>query len=242
MGKSVGQARAYRQRVRRISEKALLRDLLQEAENVADKRNVDGEQRTIAESEAMLEAMEIAGILQNYEKNVQTVEQQMAFLKAREIATDEALNWYYNAGYHFMNAELRGIEPYTAAKPDRNVKANIAAMDALMKPLDQNVMASRGFYDFPGGDFFQRYTDGTLVGSVFHDKAYTSLTVGNKPAFVADIRLTVLVPQGTPYVVGKVSSGEREITLGKGQTFRILSAEKKSDQYGEYLQLYADVV
>ncbi|MFC4020408.1 ADP-ribosyltransferase [Micromonospora sp. GCM10011542] len=144
----------------------------------------------------------------------------------------DALRWYtgekppgaspWPPDYKDINGALRGQSPMS---PELSEVVTRIDESMNLRPVPENVMVTRE----TGLNAFN-CDPAQLVGSTQHEPAYLSTALGPDPDFAPHkpVVLHIEVPAGTPamYVDG-VSDfpAERELLLGRGQTYVIDSAE-----------------
>lgn len=147
----------------------------------------------------------------------------------------EALRSYQAAGYHDINATLRGFGDVDVSD---EVRAIDSALARAVLPSDVTVYRAAVSEAFPAGD---------LTGAVITDAGYVSTTVdpviGQKFAsFVVDagntpVLVEMRLPAGTHagYLDGLLADlGERELLLARNASFRVISDTLGAVHYAPY--------
>lgn len=153
-----------------------------------------------------------------------------------------ALATYTGVGYERINGHLRGKDTQLAAGDDDNIRA----IDQSMVPALGRMRVYRGVHasvfthdkdPHSGRDFDWS----SLVGTEFRDDGFASTSLeSEKPRAWAGRRdrgalMEIEVPYASPVapiygVTGGIARGtEREVILGRGQTYRITGVEVPDD-------------
>lgn len=132
---------------------------------------------------------------------------------------------YYtsSAGYSAMNGYLRGKTGATDTTQNHITKAQDG-----MRPLTQDVTLYRGAGFFTGWGSYEEIK--AREGTVWHEPAFFSASVGSKSAFGGSIGYIIEAPKGTPGAFVKAFShygSENELFLAAGLKYQVISVEKK---------------
>lgn len=153
----------------------------------------------------------------------------------------------YKGDSTLFNGLLRGT-----SNRDDYFSEDIVAAEERIKALrdsmfesKENIIARRGFNDFRSADgskFIERFENGTLIGSTFSDKGFTSVSVGPAAAFSQlNVQMTVRIPKGTRMQVPNPKGehgDERELIIHDNASYRVTSAKVEDG----YLKLEVDYV
>jgi hypothetical protein len=153
---------------------------------------------------------------------------------ALEGAQREAVSGYCNNDYAEINGTLRGYyKPpdewhYPQKEMSRpQIDAQVAAMDAAMRPLPSDMVLYRGMsIDWDAGDDAPQPTLFSNVGETGIEDGYTSasLTPNLSQIEMGDFMVELHVPAGTPSVWAAPYSrhrSEQEVILGRGLSLTI---------------------
>ena len=132
---------------------------------------------------------------------------------------------YYtsNAGYTAMNLYLRGKSGATDTTQNHINKAQDG-----MRPLTQDVTLYRGAGWFTGWGSYAEIK--AREGTVWHEPAFFSASVGAKSGFGGSIGYIIEAPKGTPGAFVKAFShygSENELFLAAGLKYQVISVENK---------------
>jgi hypothetical protein len=160
---------------------------------------------------------------------------------AEKLPSDQqaAVRGYTGTEYQRINGFLRDGQFDTEA-----VRQHVEHLDKALagKPLPEDVVVARGtnlghYLREIGSD-----DPSKMVGRDFTDKAYMSTSLGDPVFTHKQAILHLQVPQGTPGLwVEKLSHadvGERELLLGRGNTYTITKAYQSNGQWHIYGEIH----